>query len=428
MKTSERESPSPRRAADSDKEGSAAASRTPVPPPQTQAAASLFVSSDAPLFEEISDEESTETEIRGTPRVVRAVDASIVGLFVLAIGYTLYFARPLLMPLAFAVLLNFLFSPLVRALHHHGIPRVISALVLLVSLIAILLFAVYRISAPAGEFLSAVPSRLPIVEQRLHGILRPMQEVKRTAQEVEKATGNGDGGAISVAVRGPDLLDTTVAYVRSLGAGALVTLILLMFLLSMDQLFLHKLVRVLPTFHDKRLAVEIFREIENDISRYLTTVTLINTALGAAVATAMYFIGVPNPVMWGVMAGLLNYIPYLGAGIAFVLLLFVGIVTFEEVAWMFAPAAAYAGLNILEAYCLTPLTLGNRLNLNPVAILLSLAGWSFVWGIPGMLLAVPLLVMVKLFCDHVERLNPVSEFLSGAETSTRNGNVDASPA
>lgn len=383
------------------------------------------------LLEEVSDDDPSVTEVRPTSRVIGTADFCIIGLFVLAIGYTLYFARPLLLPLLFAILLNFLLSPVVRTLHRRGIPRVLSAGLLLASLISLLFFAAYRISAPAGEFVAAVPSRLPVVEHRLRGILLPMQKVRQTAEEVGKAAGGGDNGAIAVAVRGPDLMETVVDYGRSFGAGALITLILLVFLLSMDQLFLHKLVRVLPTFHDKRLAVEIFREIENDISRYLTTVTLINTGLGAAVATALYFIGVPNPVMWGVMAGLLNYIPYLGPGIAFILLSFVGIVAFDEVAWMFVPAGAYLALNILEAYCVTPLTLGNRLNLNPVAILLSLAGWSFIWGIPGMLIAVPLLVMVKLFCDHIERLNPISEFLSGAEPSPRNTDLpepDASPA
>lgn len=410
MKTSERDPPASLEvaAADADK------SKTLRKP----TGASLGEDGEDDLLEQTSDEAADETEVRVTPFATPARDICVIGLFALAVFYTLYFTRPLVLPLMFAVLLNFLLSPLVRSLYRYGIPRTLSAGVLLFSILSILFFGAYRISTPASAFVSAIPTRLPLVEDKLRAVIRPMQEVARTAEEVERATGNGDSQAIAVAIRGPDMIETAVGYVRSFGAGALITLIMLMFLLSMNQLFLHKLVRVLPTFHDKRLAVEIFREIESDISRYLATVTLINFTLGAAVTLAMYLIGVPNPIMWGVMVGLFNYILYLGPAASFIVLMFVGILTFDEFAWMCAPALIFLGLNLIEAYCVTPLTLGNRLDLNPVAILLSLAVWGFVWGLPGMLLAVPLLVILKLFCDHVERLNPVSEFLSGAESPT----------
>lgn len=370
------------------------------------------------IFVEAPDDGDGNTEIQSTSLDVSFRDVSIVGLFVLAVFYTLYFAKTLVLPIVLAVLLNFLLSPVVRSLARYRIPRILTAAVLIVSLLSVAFFTVYKLSQPASQFIAAIPDRLPVVEHKLRSVIEPMRDVAETAKDVEEVTGSTttETEATPVVMRGPGLLESSYGYIQSIGAGGFITVILLMFLLSMDQVFLHKLVRVLPTFKDKRMVVEIFREIEIDISRYLLTVTLINTALGTAVAMTLYFMGVPNAIMWGVMAGMFNYIPYLGPGITLVMLLLVGVMTFDEVVWMAAPAFAYACLNMVEAYCLTPLTLGNRLNLNPVAIFLSLAFWSFLWSVPGMLLAVPILVTVKLLCDHVERLSPLSEFLA-AESS-----------
>lgn len=359
------------------------------------------------------DGEITQVEPRASLFSLLAVSSA--GLFLLATGYTLYFAKPLILPVVLAILLNFLFSPLVRWLHRWWVPRPLAAAVLLFATLGLVFGGAYFLGQPAAQFVARVPDRLPVVERKLTDIIRPMQHVTEAARQVEEATATGDEQAPSVMIRGPGLLEVAFGYAQSFGAGALVTLMLLMFLLSMDQIFLHKLVRVLPTFKDKRLAVEISRQIEHDVSRYLLTVTLINSMLGIATGVALWLIGVPNPALWGVMVGLLNYIPYLGAGVATVVLAFVGIVTFDDLAWMLTPALTFMVLNVLEAYVVTPLTLGNRLNLNPVVIFLSLAFWSFIWGVPGMLLSVPMLVVLKLVSDHLEPLQPLSQFLSGSD-------------
>jgi len=186
---------------------------------------------------------------------------------------------------------------------------------------------------------------------------------------------------------------------------------LLYFLLAAGDLFLRKLIKVLPSLSDKKRAVEIARQIESDISAYLTTVTAINVVLGLAVWGIMALIGIPNPLLWGVLAMVTNYIPYLGAVVMLAILAMVGFLTFDDVGQALLAPGAFVGLNILESYILTPVVLGRRLTLNPVVIVLGLTFWGWLWGIAGALLAVPIMVVFKIFCDHSEPLAPIGEFL-----------------
>lgn len=176
-------------------------------------------------------------------------------------------------------------------------------------------------------------------------------------------------------------------------------------------MFLRKLIRVLPRLGDKKRAVEIARQIENDISAYLVTVTMINGCLGVATWGAMALLGVPNPLLWGVLAWATNYIPYLGAMVMYAVLTMVGFLSFDTVTQALMVPGAFGVLNILESYLLTPLVLGRRLTLNPVVIFLGLTFWGWIWGVTGAILAVPIMVVFKIFCDHSEPLASVGEFL-----------------
>ncbi len=188
-------------------------------------------------------------------------------------------------------------------------------------------------------------------------------------------------------------------------------LILLFFLLASGDLFLRKLVNILPNFHDKKLAVEISREIENNISRYLVTITLINICFGAAVGTCMYLLGLPNPLLWGVMAGLLHFIPFLGSLIGISIVTMVAAVTLDSLAMIVLVPAIYLSLNLIQEYLIVPIVLGRRLLLNPVVVFLWLIFWGWLWGIPGALMAVPLLAVLKIVCDHVKQFSAVAEFI-----------------
>jgi predicted PurR-regulated permease PerM len=185
----------------------------------------------------------------------------------------------------------------------------------------------------------------------------------------------------------------------------------LYFLLAAGDLFLQKLIKVLPLLRDKKKAVAIARETEASISTYLVTVTLVNLGLGLSVAAVMYLLKMPNPVLWGALAALAEFVPYLGATALIALLTLAGLVTFEQVGHALLIPTSYLAVNILQSQFVAPLILGRRLTLNPVAIFVGLVFWWWIWGVPGAFIAVPLIATFKIFCDHIEALAPIGEFL-----------------
>jgi predicted PurR-regulated permease PerM len=188
--------------------------------------------------------------------------------------------------------------------------------------------------------------------------------------------------------------------------------ILLYFLLAYDEIFLGKLIKVTPRLADKKRALLIAREIEHSISRYLLTVTCINIGLGLVVGTAVGFLGMPNPVLWGAMATMLNFVPYLGATIGITAITLGAVLSFDSLSWALMIPGAYLIIAVLEGNFITPMILGRSLTLNPIVIVLALMFWGWMWGIVGAILAVPILATFKIFCDHVDPLRPVGEFLS----------------
>jgi len=240
-----------------------------------------------------------------------------------------------------------------------------------------------------------------------------VQTIGKATEQVEKIAQVSSSGpaAPTVTVTAPSLGARLLNRATDLGASSPVTVILLFFLLASGDLFLRKLIRVLPRLEDKRRAVDIARQVERDISGYLGTVTTINLGLGAAVAICFTLIGVPTPLLWGAMVACTNFVPYLGPAINYGVFAMVGLLTFDTVPRMLAPAGLFLVLNVLEAYLVTPMVLGKRLTLNPVMLFVGLTFWGWLWGIVGAILAVPILVVCKIFCDHIEALAPIGEFL-----------------
>jgi predicted PurR-regulated permease PerM len=194
-------------------------------------------------------------------------------------------------------------------------------------------------------------------------------------------------------------------------AGLLVMIALLFFLLASGDTLLRQAVTIAPRLGDKRRVVEIVRETEDDISYYLLTVSMINAGLGVAVGAAMYILGMPNAPLWGVMAGVFNFVPFLGAVTGIGIVGLVALLTFDQAWSIFLPPLSYLGLTSIEAQFVTPALLARRLTLNPVAVFLALIVWTWMWGIAGALLAVPLLATFKICCDHVEPLQPIGTML-----------------
>lgn len=191
-----------------------------------------------------------------------------------------------------------------------------------------------------------------------------------------------------------------------------IALVFVLFLLGSGNMVYDKIVRVLPTFHDKKTAVSIVHDIEASISQYLLTITLINMGLGVAIGLAMWAIGMPTPYLWGLGATFLNFLLFIGAITGVGLVAIVALVSFDSISYALLPPLAYLSLTALEGNIITPLILGRRLELNTVAIFIGVAFWGWVWGLVGVRIAVPLLVVVKRCCDHLPSWSTLGEFLS----------------
>jgi predicted PurR-regulated permease PerM len=332
---------------------------------------------------------------------------AITGLFVLAALYTLYFARGFFLPIVLALLLDFLLSPLIRTLKRARIPEPLGAALVVLALLAVTGGAVYGLAGPAKEWGSKLPASIREAEMRLQKLRRPVEQVNKTAEQAEQATKMEDSKAPEVVVKGPSFSRRLFGTMTT----ALEVIILLYFLLAAGDLFLQKLIKVLPLLRDKKKAVAIARETEASISTYLVTVTLLNLGLGLAVAAVMYVLEMPNPLLWGALAAFAEFIPYLGATVMVALLALAGLVTFEQVGPALLVPSGYLAVNLLQSQFITPLILGRRLTLNPVAIFIGLVFWWWIWGVPGAFMAVPLIATFKIFCDHIEALAPIGEFL-----------------
>ncbi len=339
---------------------------------------------------------------------------AVVGIFLMGVVSFLYFARAFFLPLVLAIMLSFLLRPVVKALARFNVPEALGAGLVLAVALFVLGHGVSRLTQPAAQWLAQAPESLRNVERKFHELLRPAHQLNQAASEVEGLAKGPEGQATpKVEVKQSALADALLSRTTSFVAGAIETVVLLFFLLAAGDRLMQKLVKVLPTLHNKKRAVTIAHEVQSSISTFLFTTTLINACVGVIVASALYFIGMPNPVLWGVLAGVLNFIPYFGPFTGVLVLLLAGLLTYDRLGQSLTPPLIYLGIHALESNFITPMILGRRLTLSPLLIFASLMFWTWLWGIPGALLSVPLLMTLKIFCDHFKPLASLGELLSG---------------
>ena len=336
---------------------------------------------------------------------------ALVGLFLLAVFYTLRLAQELFLPIVLAILLDFLLSPLVRALRKLGLPEPAGAGLIMLGLLAVVGYGGYRLAGPTSEYLAMAPASVETLRGKLRSMRGSVEQVTKAAEQVEQVASADDAKTQQVEIRGPSLTKQLFGGTAAFLGAATVVIFLTYFLLAVGDLFLQKLVGVLPQFKDKKVAVTIARETEAQISLYLFTTTLINLGVGVVTGIAMYLLDMPNPVLWGVVAAVLNFIPYVGAVANTVLLALVAFVTFEDTGHALLVPGTFLVLNLIESNLVTPWIYGNRMKLNTVALFIGLVFWWYIWGVPGAILAVPIMATIKIACDHIESLASVGEFL-----------------
>lgn len=354
----------------------------------------------------------------------RGQSVEVAVITVLAVLYSLYFAREFLIPIVFALLLNFLLSPLIRLLMRWRIPAPAGAALVVLTLIAGIGSGAYQLAGPAQRWATLAPQSFAKAERKLRGIIRPMQQVSKNVEQAASAVGDGTGKRPQVVIQqGPSLSSRLFGTTQRIAAGMLEIFILLYFLLAGGDLFLQKLIKMLPHFSDKVKAVEIARATEAAVSAYLTTTLLVNIGEGSVVALVLWLQGMPNPVLWGALVACLEFVPYLGAFTAVVVFALAGLTTFDQLGRALLVPGSFLAINLLQANLVTPLLLGHRLTLNPVAIFIGLAFFFWIWGVPGAFLAVPLLASFKIFCDNFTGLAAIGEFLGQRDEDERRTTV-----
>jgi predicted PurR-regulated permease PerM len=334
----------------------------------------------------------------------------LAGIFSLLLFYGLYLTGEILIPILIAFLLKLVLQPAMETLVSFHVPRFLAALLLVAVLLAGFSGLCVLLASPAANWIAKAPHSLAKVETKLASVSAMAREFQKATHDVEKI-GEDSSGPAAVAVKGPPLSTFLFSGTRALTAGLVTVVVLLYFLLVSGNSFLRRIVEILPTMHNKKQAVEITNEIQRTVATYLGTVTVMNALVGLLTGVAVYFCGLGDPVLWGAVAFLLNFVPIVGPLVGVAVIGLAGLLTFDTVWQALLPAGIYLGIHLIEGETVTPMLLARRLTLNPVAVIIALVFWYWMWGVAGALLAVPMLATFKIVCDRIERLMAIGHFL-----------------
>jgi predicted PurR-regulated permease PerM len=326
-----------------------------------------------------------------------AAQAATIGIFLVMSIAALYFARPILLPATTAVVIGLMLGPLSSRADRLGVPVIVTAIVLWLLIVLAFYLLIVLLASPIVDWLSKAPEIGANIREKLHVLDRPMAALDNLRQALmpKGKTDQGVGFDILSVVQ-PALLFVTPA----LGQMVIFFGTLFFFLLGRLQLR-----HVLVVFFDKREArlrmLKIMNDVEHNLTGYLSIVAVINSVVGLAAGLIAYFVGLPNPVAWGVLGFILNFIPYIGALMMELILLALGLVSFPTLSHALIAPLLYLAFTTLEGHFITPGIMGRRLTLNPLIVFLSLVFWTWLWGPIGAFLAVPILIVLLVISSHV---------------------------
>ena len=364
------------------------------------------------------------------------VRASIFGIFLIMLAGVLYFASEVFMPIVFSFVLALTLTPIVRFFEKKHVPPAATAIALALSIAGGAAWGVSALIDPVTDLIDSAPRIQAQVEEKLRAIREPMEAVMEAQEELGDATSVAPAGEEAteevqqVTVQGPGILTSAAGSVLGGLTTFVVIFVLVTFLLASGDMFYEKLVRSFDTLSDRKRALRTAYDIQREVSRYLFTITIINAGLGIAVGTGLHFIGMPQAYVWGVVAFVANFIPYIGAVLGMGAAALVALVTFPTFTGALLVPLYYFACTFLEGQFITPLVVGRRLRINAVVIFISVAFWAWMWGLVGAILAVPLLVIAKTLASHYPALNTFADFLSDdgdRDPDVKTGTPNAKP-
>jgi predicted PurR-regulated permease PerM len=323
--------------------------------------------------------------------------AANIGIFLILFGAFLYIGRAILLPILAASIVALTLAPLVKAAKRHGISPWLTSLVIVALGLGALGLVATMLAGPVSEWIGRAPEIGAIIKERLSVLDRPLASL----HELQTTLFGTDTGAVNVSTPTSSFVLPMVAFVTPAAGEFLLFFGTLLFFL-IGQIELRTSLVSLFGSHDTKLRfLKIMRDIERNLAGYLTVVTIINAALGTVVAIGTWLIGYPNPVIFGILAALLNYVPYVGPGIMVIVLFGVGLVSFPSIGQAALAPIGFIVLTTTEGHLVTPTIVGRRLTLNPLLVLLALAFWTWMWGPFGAFLAVPLSIVGLVVFNHL---------------------------
>lgn len=358
-------------------------------------------------------------ESTATPPLARLACYALIGLFLFASVAVLSLAKDFLVPVLLAFLLSMVFAPIRRVFDRRGVPPAASAIGLVVGLMLLVAGLMSALLVPASNWVSQAPRIEHQIQHRVVQLSRSFNGVLDIDRHISRMTGQPE----SKSAPPSDDEDKSAAPAAGMATSAMMlapamlaqlgfTFVLLLFLLASGDMFYEKLVHTLPSFGDKRRAMRIVFSIERKLSRYLMTIALINAGVGVAVGAVMSLLGMPDAPLIGLVAFLLNFVPYLGPFAGLVLVAAIAVVNFDWLGWTAIAAGGYLAIGIVEGQFITPYFVGRNLRLNTVVVFVAVSFWAWLWSVIGMVVAVPLLVAVRTFCEHIDGLHGLGDFLS----------------
>ncbi|MDR5651924.1 AI-2E family transporter [Ruixingdingia sedimenti] len=340
----------------------------------------------------------------------------MVGVILLILLFTvIYFARDLLLPVVIGLMMALTLSPITRWLGRHGVPPPAAATLIMVLALAALAGGMAAVGTQVGDWADNLPEISAQVRRKLSALFESLARVRDLSDQMGEVAQGTDGmPADRVVVQQPGLLSDAVSGIASIGTSVIAGCILALFLLGAGRTVHEKLIGTFQRLGDKKRALRIAYEIEYHISRYLLTITVINAGLGLLVGIWLWLLGVPYYAAWGIMAFVLNFLPFLGGIIGQILVGTYALVALPGMAPAALAVAGYFCLNAIEGQVVTPWLLGRSLRINTVSVFLAVILWAWLWDVPGALMAVPVLVSVKVACDHIPSLGWLGNLLGPA--------------
>ncbi|MCC9602760.1 AI-2E family transporter [Stieleria sp. JC731] len=364
--------------------------------------------------------QSSAPDAIAKPKRLPSAKANIVCASMLVL-YALYFARTLIIPILIAAFAYLTLRPLVRRGRHLGIPSSVASGLILGTSIVITVIPAYLVMEPARQTLDQAPEYVDNVKERLSFVFNKLDAVSDATTKLAEEEREKDisEAPVPVEIKQPNW-NANLTFISGTGnfvSLVIVTIVLLYFLLAFGDDLIRNMLHTLPDFRTKRNFFAAIDGVQDGLSLYLAHVTTINIILGVCVSIAMWLLGMPTPLLWGVMACVFNFVPVLGAFAGSAIIFVVALLTFDPLYYAIIITSTFLMLTTIEGQFITPTVLGRSMQMNPVLVFIATVFWGWMWGLAGVLLSVPILIAIRMASEHYECSRGIAEFLGGKRQS-----------